>query len=492
MDVTETLSEGLKREFKIIVPATDLEVRLATRLGELKDQVRINGFRPGKVPLSHLRKIYGRSVMAEIVQQTVSETSQSALEEREMRPAFQPDIKFAESEDELEEVMQGKSDLAYTVSFEVMPDIELTDLSKIKLTREVTEIPDEDVEQAVQRLAEQNRSYTSRESGAKAVGGDRVTIDYEGAIDGTPFEGGSGENVYLVIGSNQFIPGFEEQLIGTKTGTETKVTVTFPDDYPADHLAGKKAEFAVKVQDVAEPAAGELDDAFAQSLGLESLDSLRDAVRQQILSEHASLSRRKIKRVLLDQLDKAHEVELPPTLIEQEFASIWSQLTNDMEQSKKSFEDEGTTEDDARVEYREIAERRVRLGLVLAEIGDKSQVKVEEEEVTRALQDQVRQFPGQEQQIYQYYKDNPQAIASLRAPIFEDKVVDHILEQADVTDKTVSREELLRDPDEEPAKKKPAKKKAAPKKASGAAETKAKPKKAAAKKAPAKKAADKS
>jgi trigger factor len=489
MEVTETLSEGLKREFKIIVPATDLEERLASRLVELKDQVRINGFRPGKVPLSHLRKIYGRSVMAEIVQQTVSETSQSALDEREMRPAFQPDIKFAESEDELEEVMQGNSDLAYTVSFEVMPDIELTDLSKIKLTREVTEIPDEDVEQAVQRLAEQNRSYTSRKSGEKAVDGDRVTIDYEGAIDGTPFEGGAGENVYLVIGSSQFIPGFEEQLIGTKADTDTKVTVTFPDDYPADHLAGKKAEFAVKVLDVAEPAAGELDDAFAQALGLESLDSLRDAVRQQIASEHASLSRRKIKRVLLDQLDKSHEVELPPTLIEQEFDSIWTQLTNDMEQSEKSFEDEGTTEDDARAEYREIAKRRVRLGLVLAEIGDKSQIKVEEEEVTRALQDQVRQFPGQEQQIYQYYKENPQAIASLRAPIFEDKVVDHILEQADVTDKTVFREELLRDPDDEPVKKKPAKKKAATKKAS---ETKAKPKKAAAKKTPAKKTADES
>ncbi len=492
MEVTETLSEGLKREFRITVPATDLEQRLTTRLGELKDQVRINGFRPGKVPLSHLRKIYGRSVMAEIVQQTVSETSQSALEEREMRPAFQPDIKFAESEDELEEVMQGKSDLAYTVSFEVMPEIKLTDLTKIKLTREVTDIPDEDVEQAVQRLAEQNRSYTSRKSGEKAADGDRVTIDYEGSIDGTPFEGGKGDNVYLVIGSNQFIPGFEEQLVGAKAGTDAKVKVTFPDDYPAEHLAGKEAEFSVTVQDVAEPAAGELDDAFAQTLGLESLDSLKAAVRKQIESEHGSLSRRKIKRLLLDELDKAHEVELPPTLIEQEFDAIWSQLENDMEKSEKSFEDEGTTEEETRAEYREISERRVRLGLVLAEIGDKNKIKVEEEEVTRALQDQVRQFPGQEQQIYEYYKENPQAIANLRAPIFEDKVVDHILEKVDVTDKVVSREELLRDPDEEPVKKKPAKKKAATKKASGAAETKAKPKKPAAKKTPAKKAEDKS
>lgn len=494
MEVTETLSEGLKRELKIIVPATDLETRLTTRLGELKDQVRINGFRPGKVPLSHLRKVYGRSVMAEIVQQTVSETSQSVLEEREMRPAFQPDIKFAESEDELEEVMQGKSDLAYTVSFEVMPEIKLVDLTKIKLTREVTEVPEEDVDQSVLRLAEQNRSYTSRKSGEKAVDGDRVTIDYEGSVDGTPFEGGKGDNVYLVLGSNQFIPGFEEQLIGAKAGDENKIEVTFPDDYPADHLAGKKAGFEVTVQDVAEPAAGELDDAFAQTLGLESLDSLKDAVRQQIQSEHASLSRRKIKRQLLDQLDKAHEVELPPTLIEQEFDSIWAQLTNDMEQSGKSFEDEDTTEDDARAEYREISERRVRLGLVLAEIGEKSEIKVAEEEVTRALQTQVQQFPGQEQQIYEYYKENPQAIASLRAPIFEDKVVDHILEQADVTDKTVSREELLLDPEDEPAKKKPAKKKATPKKAATKKDddAKAKPKKAAKKKAPAKKSTAKS
>ncbi len=489
MEVTETLSEGLKREFKVVIPATDLESRLMARLVELKDQVRINGFRPGKVPLDHLRKTYGRSVMAEIVQQVVSETSQTALTEREIRPAFQPDISFAESEQELEEVMQGKSDLTYTVALEVMPDIELADLSKIKLTREVTEIPDEDVVEAVKRLAEQNRSYTSRKEGDKAQEGDRVTIDYDGSVDGTPFEGGKDENVYLVLGSNQFIPGFEEQLKGAKARSDQTVNVTFPDDYPAEALAGKKAEFKVTVHDVAEPAEGELDDAFAQTLGLESLDSLKDAVRAQIENEHASLSRRKIKRILLDELDKQHELELPPTLIEQEFDSIWSQLTNDMESSEKSFEDEGTSEDEARAEYRTIAERRVRLGLVLAEFGEKSEVQVSEEEVTRALQEQVRQFPGQEQQIYEYYKENPQAIASLRAPIFEEKVVDHILEQVDVTEKVVSREELLLDPeDEKTAKEKPAKKttkKAAPKKTAE--------KKTPAKKKPAaKKTADKS
>lgn len=488
MDVTETVSEGLKRELKIVVPATDLESRLTTRLGELKDQVRLNGFRPGKVPINHLRKVYGRSVMAEIVQQTVQESSQSVLEEREMRPAFQPEIKFADSEDELEKVMAGEADLSYTVSFEVMPEIEVADLSKIKLTREKTEVPDKDVETAMQRLAEQNRAYTSRKDGDKAKEGDRVTINYEGKVDGELFDGGADENVFLVLGSNQFIPGFEEQLVGKKAGDETTVKVTFPDDYPAEHLAGKKAEFAVTVNEVAEPAAGELDDSFAQQLGLESLDSLRDAVRAQIEGEHASLSRRKIKRVLLDELDKVHKVELPPTLVEQEFDSIWSQLKKDMDEAKRSFEDENTTEEEARKEYQNIAERRVRLGLVLAEIGDKNEIQVSEEEVGRALQEQVRQFPGQEQQIYDYYKENPQAIAGLRAPIFEDKVVDYILENANVTDKVVSREELLRDPEDEAPAKKPAKKKAAPKKA---AAKKAPAKKTAAKKAPAKKTAKK-
>jgi len=466
MQVTETLSEGLKRELKIVVPATDLEARLTTRLGELKNQVRIKGFRPGKVPVAHLRKVYGRSVMAEIVQAMVTETSQNALNERDERPAFQPDISFAESEAEIEDVMEGKADLAYNVSFEVMPEIELADLSGIKLTREVTEVPDSDVDQALERLADQNRPYEPRKEGEKAQDGDRVTIDYEGSIDGVPFEGGKGENSYLVLGSNQFIPGFEEQIVGVKAGDEVTVTVTFPDDYPAEQLAGKKADFAVKLHEVAVPGDLAIDDEFAKGLGLESLDQLKDALREQIQNEHMNVTRRKLKRELLDALDETHSFELPPTLVEQEFDSIWGQMTNDMEQAGRTWDDEDSSEEEAREEYRTIAERRVRLGLVLAEIGEKNSVQVSEEEVNQALIQQARQFPGQEQQVWEYYQKNPEALASLRAPIFEDKVVDYIVDVADVTDKTVTREELLRDPEEDkkPAKKTAKKKPAAKKK----------------------------
>lgn len=491
MQVTETLSEGLKRELKIVVPAADLEARLTERLGELKGQARIKGFRPGKVPMAHLRKVYGRSIMAEVVQQTVTETSQNVLTERDERPAFQPSISFADSEEELEEVMNGKTDLAYKVVFEVMPEIEIADLSKIKLTREVTEVPDADVEQAIERLADQNRPYESRKETEKAKSGDRITMDYEGSIDGTPFEGGKGENTYLVLGSGQFIPGFEDQLVGAKAGDDATIKLTFPDDYPASELAGKEAEFAVKVHEVAAPGKLEVDDAFAQNLGLENLDKLKEAIRGQIENEHSGISRRKLKRILLDELDAAHTLELPPTLVDQEFDSIWSQMTADMEQAGRTFEDEESDEETARAEYRTIAERRVRLGLVLAEIGEKNSVKVSEDEVSQAMAQQVRQFPGQEQQVWEYYQKNPEALASLRAPIFEDKVVDHILDQAAVTDKTVTREELMRDPDEDPA---PAKK-AKPKKAAAdkkPAAKKAPAKKAPAKKAPAKKAAAKS
>ncbi len=482
MQVTETLSEGLKRELKIVVPATDLEARLTTRLGELKDTVRIKGFRPGKVPLAHLRKIYGRSVMAEIVQQAVTETSQSVLTERDERPAFQPNIDFAESQEELEDVMLGKSDLAYRVVFEVMPDIEITDLSKFKLTRETTEVPDSDVDTAIERLADQNRPYETRGEKEKAKSGDRVTIDYEGSIDGKSFEGGKGENTYLVLGSGQFIPGFEDQIVGTKIGDDLTVKLTFPEDYPAGELAGKAAEFTVKVHDVAAGGELKIDDSFAQSLGLENLDKVKDAIRQQIQGEHEGISRRKLKRILLDELDANHTLELPPTLVDQEFDSIWSQMSKEMEEAGQSFEDEDTDEDAARAEYRTIAERRVRLGLVLAEIGEKNNVQVNDEEVSQAMAQQVRQFPGQEQQVWDFYQKNPQAMASLRAPIFEDKVVDYIIGVAEVTDKVVTREELMRDPEEADAK--PAKK-AKPKKA---AAKKATPKKTESKKKPAKKA----
>lgn len=483
MQVTETLSEGLKRELKVVIPAKELDASLSRRLDEMKDRVQIKGFRQGKVPVSHLRRVYGRNVMAEIIQEQLNESSRKAIEQRDEKPAFQPRIELSEDEKEIEQVMEGKADLAFSLAFEIMPAIDLADLSKISVTREVAEVPQEDIDAAIERIADQNRPFTARDAGEKARDGDRVTIDYEGFVDGEAFQGGKDEGAFLVLGSGQFIPGFEDQLKGAKAGDEPTVKVTFPEGYPAEHLAGKDAEFKVKVREVAAPGDLVIDDEFAKQLGMESLGKLRDAVREQMSGELLAQSRNKLKRAILDELDKAHAFELPPTLVEQEFDSIWQQMTREMEEAKRSFEDEGSSEEDARAEYRKMAERRVRLGLVLSEYGERNEVKVSEDEVNRSLIEQARRFPGQEKAVWDYYHKNPQAMAQLRAPLFEDKVIDYVLELAKVKEITVSRDELFHDHthdgehahdhghdhdhgDEKPAKKKPAaKKKAEPKKA---------------------------
>ena len=447
MQVTETLSEGLKRELKVVVPAAELESRLGTRLDELKTRVRINGFRPGKVPVSHLRRLYGRSVMAEIVQDVVNETTQQAVSNA--KPAFQPNIALPEDKAEIEAVMDGKADLAYTLSFEVLPEIELPDFSKVSVEKQVAEVTDAEVDEALGRIARANRSFTPRGEDEAAENGDRLTIDYVGRIDGEPFEGGSAEGAFLELGSGQFIPGFEEQLLGAKVGEQRTVTVHFPEDYGAKHLAGKEAAFDVTVREVARPGETALDDEFAKSLGMESLDKLREAIRGRIGEDYAAASRRKLKRRLLDALDEAVKFDLPPTLVEQEFEAIWRQVTGDLERSGRSFADEGTTEENAKADYRRIAERRVRLGLLLAEVGQRNDIRVNEDEVQRALVERVRQFPGQEQAVWDFYRKNPAALAELRAPIFEDKVVDYVLELAQVREQTVPREVLLADPEDE-------------------------------------------
>lgn len=487
MQVTETHSEGLKRELKVVVPAAELDASLMRKLGELKERVRIKGFRPGKVPIDHLKRVYGRGVMAEIVQEKVAETTRKALEERQERPAFQPKIAFSDDETEIAEVMAGKHDLAYSLAFEVMPAIELADLSKIALTKEIATVPDEEVDAAVERIAEQNRPYNAREKGAKAEEGDRLTIDYVGSIDGDAFEGGKDENAQLILGSSQFIPGFEEQLKDVKTDEKRGIGVTFPENYPAEHLSGKEATFDVTVKEVAAPGTVEINDAFAQQLGIESLDKLKSALREQMAGELTKASRAKLKRALLDALDEEHSFDLPPTLVEQEFEAIWQQTTKEMEEAGRSFADEKTTEEEARKDYRQIAERRVRLGLVLAEIGERNDIKVSDEEVNRALMEQARRFPGQEQAVWDYYQKTPEALAQLRAPVFEEKIIDYILELAAVSEKTVSREELLHihdhdhnhdhdhdhDHDEKPDSKKAAKKPAAKKSATPKKSTKA-------------------
>lgn len=478
MQVTETLSEGLKREIKVVVPAKDMETRMNERLIDAKDKVRLNGFRPGKVPIAHLRKVYGKSIMAELVNEMINEKPTEILSERGEKSATRPQITMTEDEAEANEILDAKADFEFSMTYEVIPDFEVGDVSKIKLSRQVVDISDEEVDDQVKRVAESARSFETKKG--KAADGDRVTMDYVGKVDGEPFDGGSDTDANLTLGSGTFIPGFEEQLVGVKAGDEKTVTVTFPEDYQAAHLAGKEATFDVTVKDVAAPGELVIDDELAKTLGLESAERLREVVREQIESQYGQFTRQKIKRQILDALDEDYKFDTPEGLLEVEFNNIWGQITNDLEQSGKSFEDEDTTEEAAREDYRKLAERRVRLGLVLSKIGEKAEISVTDEEMQRAVYDQVRQYPGQEQQIMEYFQKTPDAVAQLRAPIFEEKVIDHIIAEADVTDQTVSKEELMADDEEETAAEaKPAKKKAAPKK-----------KAAAKKKAPAKKEAD--
>lgn len=441
MQVTETLVEGLKRELKVVVPAEEVRSRADKRLEDLKDRIRLNGFRPGKVPLAHIRQLYGKSVMAEVLEQTVQETSGKALEGRDERPAFQPSIRLPEDREAVERMIEGASDLEYTMSFEVLPKIDLTDLKSLSLVREVAEPTPEDIEKAMDRLVKANVSYEPKEGAAEE--GDRLTIDYKGMIDGEAFEGGTGEDAFIVLGSNRFIPGFEAGLLGAKAGERRDVKVTFPKDYQATEFAGKEATFEVTVKEVAAPVEPARDDEFAKSLGLESFEKLKDAIRAQLQKELDSASRSKLKKALLDALDERHSFEMPPTLLESEFEGIWRNVTRQLERAHRTFEDEGTTEEKAREEYRKLAERRVRLGLVLSEIGNRNRITVTDEELRRAILDRARQFPGQERQVLEFYRNNPAAVNELRAPVYEDKVVDFALELAKVEEKPVSPEELM-------------------------------------------------
>ncbi|WP_319485207.1 trigger factor [uncultured Cohaesibacter sp.] len=440
MQVTETLSEGLKRELKVVVPASDLEAKLVAKIDEIKGQIRINGFRPGKVPASHVRKLHGKALMGEIIQELINETTRTTLEERAEKAAMQPQYKLTEDELEAAKIMDGQADLDFSIIYEVLPTIEVADVSGVEIERPVVEVEDSEVEERLNQIAESSRPFETKEG--KAEKGDRVVMSYLGKIDGEAFEGGADENGQLVLGSGQFIPGFEDQLIGVSAGDETVVKVKFPEEYGAEHLAGKDAEFEIVVKEVQAPGALELDDEFATKLGIESLETLKGLIKDQIVSQYGQMTRQRVKRQLLDKMDELHKFDVPPTLLEQEFENIWRQVMAEMNEASKSFEDEDTTEEKAKEEYKAIAERRVRLGLVLSEIGEKNEIKVTDEEVQRGIMMRAQQFPGQERQVFEYYTKNPEALASIRAPIFEEKVVDYLLELVKVEDKTVSKEEL--------------------------------------------------
>ena len=443
MQVTETAAAGLKREYRVVVPLSELADKVSERLDEIKGRVQLKGFRPGKVPAAHLKRLYGKSAMAEVVEAAVREANSKIVTDHNLKLATEPKVVLPTEEGAIEGVIDGKTDLAYTVEMEIVPPITLADFKTIKVERLNAPVEDSEVDRAVQTIADQNKPFAAKDGGAE--NGDRITVSFVGTMDGTPFDGGSGDDVPIVLGSGQFIPGFEEQLIGAKAGEGRTVNVKFPENYQAAAVAGKDASFAVTVKSVEAPGAVTLDDEFAKTLGLESLAKLKEMVRERIQSEHASASRQKLKRTLLDQLDAKHKFDPPPTLVEQEFESVWSTVENDLKQQGRTFADEGTTEEKAREEYRTIAERRVRLGLVIAEIGEKNDIKVSEDQLTQAVLAQARMVPGQEQKVWEYYRSNPGALAALRAPIFEDKVVDFLLELADVTDKQVSREELFKE-----------------------------------------------
>ena len=435
MQVTETKNEGLTREFAIVVPAAEIESRMASKLAELAEQVRIPGFRPGKVPAKLLRQRYGQAVLGDVIQNTVVETSSQAITERDITPATQPKIDVTSFDD-------GK-DLEYTMAVEVMPEINPVDFKTLSLERLSCAVNEEEIDKAVKNIAsEMVRSEPIAEA-REARNEDIVVIDFVGSVDGVEFEGGKASDFQLTLGSGRFIPGFEDQLVGAKPGDHVTVKVKFPDEYPAENLRGKDASFEVDVKEIRERVETPIDDELAKSLGLESLQQLRDGTKEQIDRDYRMVARNRLKRDLLDRLDDAHDFEIPPGMVEAETQSIMEQLEQARQSDSVDDEDKEKSEEELREQYGKIARRRVRLGLLLAEVGRKNNIEVTAEELNRAMLNEVRRYPGQERQVMEYFQRNPQATAGLRAPIFEDKVIDFILEMADVTDREVSSEELL-------------------------------------------------
>ena len=440
MQVTETLSSGLKREYKVVVNAAELDKELNSKLADLSKRANIKGFRPGKVPVPHLKRVYGKSAMAEVVQKAIDDRSKALLEEKKLKPAYQPEVKLPEDEAEVNAVMDGKGDLAFSLSFEVIPDFEVKDHSGLALVKHLVEVTEDHIAETLNRFASQSKNFEEKQG--EAANGDQLTISFVGTIDDTPFEGGTADDVQLELGSNQFIPGFEEQLIGAKAGEERTVRVTFPESYGVAELAGKPAAFAVKVTKVEAPKQAAIDEDFAKKMGFEDLAKLKDMIKERMSQEFGQMTAMKLKRDVLDALDKLYDFELPVKLVEAEFNGIWTALTNEMKRAAKSFADENTTEEDARKEYKAIAERRVRLGLVLGTLGEKEGIQVNEQELQQALMNRMRQFPGQEKQVMDYYRKNPAALVELRGPIFEQKVVDLIVSRAKVDEKKVGKEDL--------------------------------------------------
>lgn len=447
MNVTETVSEGLKREFKVIISADDIDIKVTERLSELAPTLKLPGFRPGKVPTNLVKKRFGQSVLSEVLEKSVNDSSQQALDDRGLRPAMQPSIEVTSFE-------EGK-DLEFSLTVELMPDIEPIDFSTISLEKLVAVPGDQQINEALKKLSEQHKSSEPISTKRASKLGDIVVIDFKGTVDGEAFDGGSAEGHQLELGSNQFIPGFEDQLIGKKVGSALKVKVTFPDPYSQPALAGKGAVFETKVVEIREPVSVEINDDFAKLFGLDDLAALKDALREQLEQELNQASRGQLKRTLLDLLEDGKTFDVPKGMADREYESICRAInppSTDQDQDKGQDQDQvaidETLSEEDKQEYRKIAERRVRLGLLLQEVGRLNNIEVTEEEVKRALFQEVSRYPGQEQQIMELYQKNPEAMASIRAPLFEDKIVDFITEMATVTEKTIDPEDLMAGPEE--------------------------------------------
>lgn len=465
MQVTETNADGLKREFKVVVPADQIETRTQGRLEEIALTVKLPGFRPGKVPMKIVRQKYAGAIMGEVLEQAVNDGTHSAITERNLRPAAQPKV-------EISSYAEG-ADLEFTVAFEVLPEITPVDFATISLEREKAEVPAEEIEETLKNIAERNESSETVERPAAA--GDQVVIDFVGKQDGVAFPGGTAEGYALKLGSNTFIPGFEDQLIGAKAGDAVVVKVTFPEGYGNAELAGKPAEFDVTVKEVKATKPAEIDDELAKAVGLDSLEALKAAIAEEIGREFAFHSRNKVKRALLDALAAAHDFPVPSVMVDAEFESIWKQLEADRAEGRVDPSDEGKDDETLKAEYKALAERRVRLGLLLAEVGQKNEITVTQDDLNKVLIERSRNYPGQEHLMLKYYMENAEAMNSLRAPIFEEKVVDFIIELANVTDKVVSAADLRKEQEEgeaeaEADEAKPKKKAAAKKKAADSAE----------------------
>jgi trigger factor len=459
MQIIDNSSEGLSRSYGVRVPAAELGALLEARIAELTPTLRLKGFRPGKVPPGHVRRLYGKALMSEVVEKTISETSQKVLEDNKLRVAARPDLRPSS---DMEKVIAGSEDLAYDLEVEVMPEFDPADVAKLKLTRLVYHPSKEEVDEAMAELVAQNRTYETRSGKLiKARDGDQVVIDFVGRVDGEAFEGGTANDAEVVLGAGQFIPGFEVQLIGAAPGAKVAVKVDFPVNYQVDHLKGRAAEFAVTVKEVRAPKLASADDVLAQRLGMTDLAALTEALRANLEGQYQSASRFKLKRALLDALDGLHEIALPSRMVESEFDTIWSQIEKDIADGNSAPEDEGKSEEALRAEYRQIAERRVRLGLVLAEIGRRENLMVTDQELADAMRAEAMRYGAQAQQAFDLMRQNPDVQAQMRAPLYEEKVVDLIVSRAQVTDKPVSKEELMKEDDlpaaaakvEKPAKK---------------------------------------